>query len=72
MKKILEIDLSGHTDPGAFVKTMSEKYPDSEVELSLKGHRMEVKVSSAVPLQTQIDISSFLNARVKECLHSCA
>lgn len=69
MNDSLLIDLSSHHDSKGFVAEMEKKYPDKDVSLSLEGDKMGVVIDQQVPLQLQIDISSFLIKRAKEAVH---
>jgi len=60
------LDLSEHENPADFHRRMVEKYPDSNVSLTLNGDQIKVAISDKVPLQMRIDINSFLFDRVKE------
>lgn len=60
------LDLSKHENPADFHRRAVEKYPDSNVSLTLNGDQIKVTISEEVPLQMQVDINSFLLDLVKE------
>ncbi|MFZ2188118.1 MAG: hypothetical protein WAV73_00975 [Candidatus Moraniibacteriota bacterium] len=62
----IKIDLSGHSNPYAFVEEVTKRYPDGNVNLLLEGNFMRVDIADHVHTQIKIDIFSFLQQRVRE------
>jgi len=64
-KHLIDIDLSEHPNPEEFINSMRENYPDENVNLKLKGEKMEVTINPEVPLQLKINVASYLEREAK-------
>lgn len=67
--RVIKIDLSAHGNPQDFVEELQRRYPDGNVELSLSGTDLLVKIQPDVPTHIQISTMEFIYDRVKEDLH---
>ena len=67
--RVTKIDLSAHGNPQGFVEELQRRYPDGNVDLSLSGTDLLVKIQPDVPTHIQISALEFIQDRVKEALH---
>lgn len=65
-ERLIDIDLSEHSDPTGFINRMRENCPDENVDLKLKAKTLSVTINPEVPLQFKINVASYLERVAKD------